>query len=181
MTPILSGSIIYEWTQEANDYGIVQYPETCIQDGITVPAGVPVPLQPEFDNLKSAWAAASPSSIAAKDYNPSRVVIECPATTSGTWTIDGNAQLPETPGNLTAKKPEKFSFTGTLSSVTVDVTGITVSVYTSGATGTIPTALSSSGSAGESGSSADGTTASGTFPFTVVTDCSCEFRFKGRI
>ena len=64
MTPILSGSIIYEWTQEANDYGIIQYPDTCIQDGITVPVGIPVPLQPEFDNLKSAWAAASPSSIA---------------------------------------------------------------------------------------------------------------------
>jgi 1,3-beta-glucanosyltransferase GAS1 len=168
MTPIMSGSIIYEWTQEANDYGIVQYPDTCIQDGITAPVGVPVPLQPEFDNLKSAWAAASPSSIAETDYNPSTVVIECPATTSGTWTIDGNAKLPETPGNLTAKKPEKFTFTGTLSSVTVDVTGISVSVYTSGATGTIPTALSSSGSVGESGSSAQGTAASGTFPFTVV-------------
>src|SRR6266496_6856914 len=45
MTSIISGSIIYEWTQEANDYGIIQYPDTSIQDDITVPVGIPVPLQ----------------------------------------------------------------------------------------------------------------------------------------
>lgn len=166
MTPILSGSIIYEWTQEANDYGIVQYPDTCIQDGITAPVGVPVPLQPEFDNLKSAWAAASPSSIAAKDYDPSKVVVACPATTSGTWTIDGNATLPETPGNLTAKKPETFSFTGTLSSVTVDTTGVTVSVYQSGATEILPTASGESTS--KAGTSAQGTGAAGNFSFMIL-------------
>ena len=168
MTPILSGSIIYEWTQEANDYGIIEYPDTCIQDDTTVPVGVPIPLQPEFDNLKSAWAAVSPSSIAASDYDPSTVVMACPATISGTWTIDGNAELPETPGNLTANKPESFSFTGTLSPVTVNAVGITVSVYQSGTSGIVPTATGGSDSTASAGTSAQGTTARGNFSFTIV-------------
>lgn len=167
MTPILSGSIIYEWTQEVNDYGIIQYPDTCIQDDTSVPVGIPIPLQPEFDNLKSAWAAASPSSIAETDYKPSTVVVACPATTSGTWTIDGDAELPETPGNLTANKPESFSFTGTLSAVAVDSVGITVSVYQSGTSGILPTATGGSGSTASAGtSSQDG--AAGNFSFTII-------------
>jgi len=171
MTSIISGSIIYEWTQEANDYGIIQYPDTSIQDDITVPVGIPVPLQPEFNNLKSAWAAASPSSVAANDYNPSTVVIECPATTKGTWTIDGEAELPKKPGDLTPNKQQSYSFTGTLPSVTVDVVGITVGASESGRSGTGATATGGSGSPGGSpesaGATAQGTTDAGKFSFTI--------------
>src|SRR4051794_2393718 len=68
MTPTLSGAIAYEWVQEANNYGIIQYPDTTIQDGVTVPIGSPVPMQPEFDNLKSVWATVSPSKAQLAAY-----------------------------------------------------------------------------------------------------------------
>ena len=101
MTPTLSGAIAYEWVQEANNYGIIQYPDTTIQDGITVPIGSPVPMQPEFDNLKSVWAAASPSSTLLAAYTPPTTTLACPATTSG-WSIDPSAVLPPTPSSATA-------------------------------------------------------------------------------
>src|SRR5271163_618770 len=99
MTPILSGAIIYEWTQEANDYGIISYPDNAIQENVEVPVGVPTPLQPEFDNLKSVWAAVSPSSISEVQYSFTTVVMACPEVTAG-WTIDGNAALPPSPGSV---------------------------------------------------------------------------------
>jgi len=135
MTPIMSGTIVYEWTQETNDYGIIQYPDTAIQDGVTVPVGVPVPLQPEFNNLKSAWANVSPTIVAEADYKPTMTVVACPAVTEGIWTIDGNAALPEKPGNLTPPKPTSYTFTGTLPSVTVNSLGSTIAIGTPSPTG----------------------------------------------
>jgi 1,3-beta-glucanosyltransferase GAS1 len=114
MTPVLSGSIVYEWTQEVNDYGIVQYPDNAIQSGVQVAVGSPIPLQPEFNNLMSVWASVSPSSTSLADYTPSVSTIACPATTSGVWTIDGSAPLPDTPGSLSAPPSPSYSFTGTL-------------------------------------------------------------------
>jgi 1,3-beta-glucanosyltransferase GAS1 len=96
MLPTLSGAIIYEWTQEANDFGIIQYPDTTTQDGVTVPVGSPVPMQPEFNNLKSQWATCSPSSIQMSAYTPTATAIACPAVTSG-WSVDPNAPLPASP------------------------------------------------------------------------------------
>lgn len=136
MTTIMSGAIIYEWTQEPNDYGIIQYPDTAIQDGVVVPVGVPSPMQPEFDNLKSAWAEASPSSISAVNYNPTISVMVCPAATEGIWTIDGNAELPGTPGKLTAPKASSYSFTGTLPAVTFISKGTTI-VFSGTSTGVV--------------------------------------------
>ena len=42
-----SGSIIYEWVQESNDYGLVTYPNGQIY------SGAPIPIQPDYDNLVS--------------------------------------------------------------------------------------------------------------------------------
>lgn len=97
MDAVLSGTIVYEWTQEANDYGIIEYPDTTFQDGLNVSVGSPVPLQPEFGNLQSQWAAVSPASVSLKDYTPTNSAPQCPATTSGTWDISGNLPLPDTP------------------------------------------------------------------------------------
>jgi len=97
MTPVLSGAFVYEWTEEANNYGIITYPSNTTQDGLTVPAGSPVPIQPDFSNLMSQWASASPSGTSLAAYTPSISTIACPATTSGTWPIDGSAPLPGTP------------------------------------------------------------------------------------
>lgn len=105
MTPILSGAIAYEWVQEANNYGIIQYPDTTIQDGVTVPIGSPVPMQPEFNNLKSVWATVSPSTALLAAYTPPTTTLACPATTVG-WTIDPSAVLPPTPSSA----PTTFTF-----------------------------------------------------------------------
>jgi len=105
MTPTLSGAIAYEWVQEANNYGIIQYSDTTIQDGVTVPIGSPIPMQPEFDNLKSVWAAVSPSSTALSAYTPPTTTMVCPATTVG-WSIDPSAALPPSP----SAAPTTFTF-----------------------------------------------------------------------
>ena len=97
MDSVLSGTIVYEWTQEPNDYGIIEYPDTTFQDGLNVSVGSPVPLQPEFGNLQSQWAAASPTGVSLNDYTPTNSAPGCPATTSGIWDISGNLALPDTP------------------------------------------------------------------------------------
>lgn len=97
MTPVLSGAFVYEWTQEPNDYGLITYPANGTQDGLNVPVGSPVPIQPEFNNLMSQWASASPSGTSVAAYTPSVSTMACPAVTSGTWPVEGDAALPETP------------------------------------------------------------------------------------
>ncbi|KAJ6263088.1 1,3-beta-glucanosyltransferase gel4 [Drechslerella dactyloides] len=73
-----SGSIVYEWIQEANKYGLVTYgmvedPSTAIGGDpyeryeVTIPeiwnipnslcrAGTPTPVSPDFENLKTVWS-----------------------------------------------------------------------------------------------------------------------------
>lgn len=147
MTSVLSGTIIYEWTEEVNNYGVITYPDTTLQDGVVVPVGSPIPISPDFQNLQAAWAGVSPTSIAMAEYTPTTSVgsCECPAITSGVWTIDGNAALPGVPGSLTPSSASSYTFTGTLSSVTVN-TGTTTS-SPSASTSTVA-AASSSQSAG---------------------------------
>jgi 1,3-beta-glucanosyltransferase GAS1 len=151
MDSLLSGAIIYEWTQEANNYGIVLYPNRAIQNGVTVPVGQPIPMQPEFDNLKSAWAAVSPTIVSLAAYSPSTVVMPCPATTPGVWTIVGNATLPETPGSLTPELASSYKFSGTLSTVAVNTVGTNVG-----------TGLIQSGGVASMTNDAGATTATGT-------------------
>lgn len=151
MTSIMSGTIVYEWTQETNDYGIIQYPDTAIQDGVTVPVGIPAPLQPEFNNLKSAWANVSPTIVAEADYKPDMTVMPCPAITEGVWTIEGNETLPEKPGDLKPPKPTSYTFTGTLPTVTVNTQGSTIAIgvpSSTGGGGNTASARTSSSSAG---------------------------------
>jgi 1,3-beta-glucanosyltransferase GAS1 len=97
MTPILSGTFIYEWMQETNDYGIIMYPDVTVQDGLNVSVGPPVPLQPEFGNLQSQWSAANPSSTSESAYTPTNSAPDCPDTTPGIWDISGSQALPDTP------------------------------------------------------------------------------------
>ncbi len=100
MTPVLSGAIVYEWTQEVNNYGLIVYP-----DGTS---GAPTPIQPEFDNLKSQWLNAKPVGTSANAYNPSTTPFACPPTGNG-WTLDPSATLPPAPANLTPPPPSNFT------------------------------------------------------------------------
>lgn len=61
---------------------------TCHIGGYTV-RGTPTPISPDFENLSSQWAAASPSSIAASAYSPSLSPPPCPATTADAWLASG--------------------------------------------------------------------------------------------
>jgi len=114
MTTVLSGAFIYEWTQEVNDYGLIQYPDNAVQNGVQVPIGSPIPLQPEFNNLMSVWASCSPSSIAMSAYTPSVTSIACPATTAG-WPVNPTAALPPDPTSIVPGSPTTFQF-GSVSS-----------------------------------------------------------------
>ncbi|KAK3946340.1 1,3-beta-glucanosyltransferase [Diplogelasinospora grovesii] len=97
-----SGSIIYEWIEEANHYGLISYGPSVaatatgsnVVGGFTR-AGTPMPVSPDFNNLKTAWAKASPTGVASSKYNPSSVSTRtCPSSTSGGWLVNGNVALP---------------------------------------------------------------------------------------
>jgi len=83
-----SGSIIYEWVQESNDYGLVTYPNGVIY------SGAPIPIQPDYNNLVNQWQTISPTGIASAAYTPSFSPPACPASTAGGWLINGNPPLP---------------------------------------------------------------------------------------
>ncbi|KAI7641366.1 glycoside hydrolase family 72 protein, partial [Hortaea werneckii] len=74
-----SGAIIYEWIQETNDYGLISYGPPAATDapaasnvvnGFTR-AGTPTPVSPDFENLSSAWASVTPSSVSKNAFTPS--------------------------------------------------------------------------------------------------------------
>jgi hypothetical protein len=82
-----SGSIIYEWVLDTNDYGLVTYPNGQIY------SGAPVPIQPDYDNLAGQWKNMNPSGVAEGSYSPSFSAPTCPGPTNG-WLINGNVPLP---------------------------------------------------------------------------------------
>ncbi|TPX13172.1 uncharacterized protein E0L32_006372 [Thyridium curvatum] len=97
-----SGSIIYEWIEEANHYGLISYGPPAdptatgsnIKGGFTR-AGEPTPVSPDFTNLKSQWAKITPSGVASSNYNPSSVSTRsCPSSTASGWLVNGNVALP---------------------------------------------------------------------------------------
>ena len=157
MTGVLNGAIVYEWTQEVNNYGLITYPGSAIQNNIPVPVGSPVPIQPDFDNLRSQWAVASPVGTSAAAYTPQVVTVTCPALVSG-WTIDGNAALPPAPTSISPPAPSTYVPTThapyptavTTASVVAGSSGVSVpgqsSEAQSGASGTSATAAASGGS-----------------------------------
>ncbi|KAF9893133.1 hypothetical protein FE257_012544 [Aspergillus nanangensis] len=105
MSDTWSGSIIYEWIEETNNYGLINYgprqpdappTNTLIQDGFPR-EGTPTSIAPDFDNLKAQWATLTPSGVALSDYVKSASTVSpaaCPASTAGGWVVDPNAPLP---------------------------------------------------------------------------------------
>jgi hypothetical protein len=82
MSDTWSGSIISEWVEEQNHYGIVNYPNRQIY------SGAPIPIQPDFDSLKNAWSQVSPSGLAEAAYQPSFSAPACLAASRG-WQVNG--------------------------------------------------------------------------------------------
>jgi hypothetical protein len=110
MAPYWSGSIIYEWIQESNAYGIISYGAHVDPSAPGAPpdgwprSGTPVPVQPDFDNLKSQWQKAVPSGIKAASYTPSLTAPKCPDATPGTWEVDPTLALPLVGQGITGAK-----------------------------------------------------------------------------
>ena len=101
MSDTWSGSIIYEWIEEANDYGLISYgpPANPTMTAINVVGGytrggTPMTVSPDFDNLSAQWATLTPSGVSVNAYTPSETPPPCPAYTSGLWEVSGNVRLP---------------------------------------------------------------------------------------
>ncbi|KAK2746634.1 hypothetical protein FQN57_002978 [Myotisia sp. PD_48] len=112
MSDLWSGAIVYEWIQEANDYGLISYgklpkdwkeddgpppPETEVMDGF-LRQGTPTPVSPDFHNLQLRWETLSPEGVALSDYSDEAKTLTappCPKQTSGGWNLDPANALPE--------------------------------------------------------------------------------------
>ncbi|KAL8989349.1 MAG: hypothetical protein Q9169_008377 [Polycauliona sp. 2 TL-2023] len=102
MADTWSGTIIYEWIQEENDYGLISYGpkvdpmlSTAALDGYPR-SGTPLTVSPDYGNLKSQWATLSPTGVKLSDYSASASIAPpaCPTPTPGGWIVNGNAALP---------------------------------------------------------------------------------------
>ncbi|KAI5235818.1 glycoside hydrolase family 72 protein [Aureobasidium subglaciale] len=99
MAPYWSGSMIYEWLEEANNYGLINYgpqtdPTATNAVGGFTRSGTPTPISPDFYNLSNQWKTITPSSVSEAAYSPTNSAPECPAYTSGVWEVSGNVALP---------------------------------------------------------------------------------------
>lgn len=170
-----SGSIVYEWIQEENSYGIITYgspnqPAGPNVEGGFLRKGTPQPKLPDFPNLKSKWATISPTGVHKSAYDPDSVSTRaCPKSTAGSWwEVDGDVKLP-TLGQVLAVSPRPTTAllstdtstpTGTIAVTAETITDSSGSVVTSMMTITAPpsAATTGSGSSTTSGASAAKTT-----------------------
>lgn len=158
MTAVYSGGLVYEYSNEASNYGLVTI------------SGSSVTLRPDFNALKSAYSNTS-NPTGDGGYTTSNKVSSCP-TKSSTWLPNGDA-LPAMP--VGAKQYlQKGAGTGpglkgNSGAGSQNAAGASTATATpgSGAPSTTPTMGSSSGgtsSGGSPGSSSKGAAAGTTIP-----------------
>ncbi|CAO2650055.1 Nn.00g013470.m01.CDS01 [Neocucurbitaria sp. VM-36] len=100
MSDVWSGSIIYEWIEEANNYGLISYGTKVDPASPSAPpdgfprSGTPTPISPDFPNLSAVWKTVSPSGVKASAYNPTNKPVACPAFTSSVWEVNPTSALP---------------------------------------------------------------------------------------
>ncbi|KAI9696047.1 MAG: hypothetical protein M1836_005878 [Candelina mexicana] len=97
MADVWSGAIVYEWIQEANNYGLVSYgPSVDVTSaGATITrSGTPTPVSPDYSNLLTQWSSVKPSGVKQSAYKPSNSAPACPTSMPGIWEVDGNVKLP---------------------------------------------------------------------------------------
>ncbi|KAF9927144.1 1,3-beta-glucanosyltransferase gas1 [Linnemannia zychae] len=86
MTNTWSGGIAYEWSQEENNYGLVQ-----------INGDNSVTLLPDFNALKEVLSSVRPSGVNMDAYSEHKSPSACPTVTS-TWEVS-SAGLPPTPSS----------------------------------------------------------------------------------
>ena len=100
MNGIWSGAIIYEWIEEANNYGLISYGPSVVPTATDAPpdgftrTGTPTPVSPDFSNLSNQWKTLSPTGTSENAYTPSLTAPACPGYTSGVWEVNGDVALP---------------------------------------------------------------------------------------
>ena len=129
-----SGAIIYEWIEETNNYGLVNYGSS------GAVSGTPTPMQPDFSNLAGQWATLTPAGVQLSAYSASASspAVSCPAYTSDGWKVDPNSPLPTLGQTLNRDSPSTTSLYPT--------GGATKSGMASGASGSASASASASGS-----------------------------------
>ncbi|KAJ6261577.1 1,3-beta-glucanosyltransferase gas2 [Drechslerella dactyloides] len=97
MQDVWSGAIIYEWIQEDNKYGLIDYgsadPKTAIGGDTWARGGTPTPL-PDFTVLRDVWSSVSPTGVKLDKYTSTNGPISCPDSTSGIWNVNPTSALP---------------------------------------------------------------------------------------
>ena len=103
MEDVFSGAIVYEWIEETNDYGLISYgpkvsdmSNTDALDGY-IRTGTPMPVSPDYSNLKKHWATLHPTGVALSAYSASAsslTPIACPSSTVNGWIVDPTQSLP---------------------------------------------------------------------------------------
>jgi hypothetical protein len=97
MVDTWSGAIIYEWIQETNNYGLVDYALSQgapAGDGAYGVNGTPIARNPDFTNLSKHWATLTPSGVRADDYKPTLSPPACPEFTTSAWQVKADDPLP---------------------------------------------------------------------------------------
>ncbi|KAK3845243.1 MAG: Glucanosyltransferase-domain-containing protein [Linnemannia gamsii] len=85
MTDNWSGGVVYEWSQEDNNYGLVQ-----------VKPDNTVTLLPDYKNLKTVLSSLHPTGVKMDAFKETRPISTCPAITS-TW--EPSEKLAPTPSS----------------------------------------------------------------------------------
>ncbi|KAM5435585.1 1,3-beta-glucanosyltransferase [Microsporum canis] len=89
MTGVYSGGLVYEYSQEPSNYGLVE-----IKDGSN---SKPTKL-PDYNALKTAFSnVKNPSGDGG--YNKNSAASKCPAKNAPSWNVDGEAKLPTFPAD----------------------------------------------------------------------------------
>ncbi|ORY68255.1 Glucanosyltransferase-domain-containing protein [Pseudomassariella vexata] len=101
---VFSGTVVYEWKYEANEYGIVNYTNGDNK-------GFPTTL-PEYNSLRTVLSTANPTGTTMKDYTPSNTAPVCPKSDHD-WRVDANAALPTIAGLKTESVTARTTISGT--------------------------------------------------------------------
>lgn len=143
-----SGAIVYEWIEEVNNYGLINYGTVSVPiillsltstlgpkvdpeknpdalDGYPR-SGNPTPISPDYNNLKSQWATLTPSGVKLSDYSATKKPPPCPTSTLSGWEVNGDVPLP-TLGQVLDRAAESSSAsqtgTATKSAASASATG----------------------------------------------------------
>lgn len=159
------GAIVYEWIQEANNYGLITYGDGSASDDAPR-SGTPKPMTPDFANLKGQWATLNPTGVKSADYNTKSVSTrDCPAATAGGWEVDGNVPIPTLASAAISAGSKASGGGSSYTAATITGSGSGSAKSTGGAGKTSETTGSGSGSGGSSPSgtaSGSASAASGT-------------------